>query len=154
MKKIKKKLGIILVTLLILLGSITFPKSSIAVGNTVELFATHRYGNLLIRNGIDLTTIYIVYEKDGVEYPSYCLNLELDGATEDFSYSVNTDSLITDMEIWRTVINGYPYKTVEELGCHTKEEAFLATKQETLLLQSAWHYEKHDRIALVVHSSL
>lgn len=129
MKKIKKKLGIILVTLIILLGSITFPKSSIAAGNTVELYATHRYGNLLIRNGIDLTTIYIVYEKDGVEYPSYCLNLELDGATEDFSYSVNTDSLITDMEIWRTVINGYPYKTPEELGCKTKEEAYLATRQ-------------------------
>lgn len=129
MKKIKKKLVIILIILIILLGSIIMPKSSIAAGNTVELYATHRYGNLLVRNGVDLTTIYIVYEKDGIEYPSYCLNLELDGATEDFSYFVNTDSLITDMEIWRTVINGYPYKTIEELGCKTKEEAYLATRQ-------------------------
>jgi len=128
MKKTKKKLAIIIM-LIILLGSIIFPKSSIAAGNTVELYATHRYGNLLVRNGVDLTTIYIVYEKDGVEYPSYCLNLELDGATENFSYSVNTDSLITDMEIWRTVVNGYPYKTPEELGCKTKEEAYLATRQ-------------------------
>ena len=128
MKKIKKKVMII-ITLIILLGSIIFPKSSIAAGNTVELYATHRYGNLLERNGVDLTCIYIVYEKDGIEYPSYCLNLELDGATEDFSYSVNTDNLITDMEIWRTVINGYPYKSLEELGCETKEEAYLATRQ-------------------------
>lgn len=129
MKKIQKKIAVVLIIFIILLGSIIFPKSSIAAGNTVELYATHRYGNLLVRNGVDLTTIYIVYEKDGIEYPSYCLNLELDGATEDFSYSVNTDSLITDMEIWRTVVNGYPYKTPEELGCKTKEEAYLATRQ-------------------------
>lgn len=128
MKKIKSKLAIIII-LIVILGSIIFPKPSIATGNTAELYATHRYGNLLVRNGVDLTTIYIVHEEDGIEYPAYCLNLELDGATENFSYSVNTDSLITDMEIWRTVVNGYPYKTVEELGCKTKEEAYLATRQ-------------------------
>ena len=129
MKKIKKRVAVMLIILITLLGSIIFPRSSIAAGSTVELYATHRYGNLLVREGIDLTTIYIVYNKDGIEYPSYCLNLELDGATEDFSYSVNTDNLITDMEIWRTVVNGYPYKTPEELGCKTKEEAYLATRQ-------------------------
>jgi len=129
MKKIQKKISIILITLIILLGSMIFPRPSMATGNSVELYATHRYGNLLVREGIDLTTIYIVYQKDGIEYPSYCLQLELDGATEDFSYSVNTDTLITDMEIWRTVVNGYPYKTPEELGCATKEEAYLATRQ-------------------------
>jgi len=129
MKKIKKRVVVTLIILIILLGNIIFPKSSIAAGNTVELYATHRYGNLLVRNGVDLTTIYIVYQKDGVEYPSYCLQLELDGATENFSYSVNIDNLITDMEIWRTVVNGYPYKTPEELGCATKEEAYLATRQ-------------------------
>ena len=31
--------------------------------------------------------------------------------------------------MWRYLINGYPYKTIEELGCATKEEAFTATKQ-------------------------
>lgn len=129
MKKAKKNIAIMLIILIILLGNIIFPKSSTAAGNTVELYATHRYGNLLVRNGVDLTTIYIVYSKDGIEYPAYCLNLELDGATENFSYSVNTDNLITDMEIWRTVVNGYPYKTPEELGCATKEEAYLATRQ-------------------------
>ncbi len=128
MKRTKSKLAIILM-LIVLIGSIILPKSSIATGNTAKLYATHRYGNLLIRNGVDLTCIYIVHEKDGVEYPAYCLNLELDGATENFSYSVNTDSLITDMEIWRTAVNGYPYKTPEELGCKTKEEAYLATRQ-------------------------
>lgn len=31
--------------------------------------------------------------------------------------------------MWRIIINGYPYKTIEELGCSNKEEAFTATKQ-------------------------
>ena len=31
--------------------------------------------------------------------------------------------------MWRYLINGYPYKTIEQLGCATKEEAFTATKQ-------------------------
>lgn len=128
MKKKQKKI-IIIVILMILLGSIILPKSSIAAGNTAELYATHRFGNLLKRNGVDLTCIYIVHNQDGIEYPAYCLNLELDGATENFSYTVTTNNQLTNMEIWRTVVNGYPYKTPEELGCQTKEEAYLATRQ-------------------------
>lgn len=31
--------------------------------------------------------------------------------------------------MWRIIINGYPYKTIQELGCNNKEEAFSATKQ-------------------------
>lgn len=115
--------------MIIILGGAIFPTVSNAVGNTKTLYATHRYGNLLERNGVDLTCIYIVHNENGVEYPAYCLNLELDGATEDFSYTVNADTQLTNMEIWRTVVNGYPYKTPEELGCKTKEEAYLATRQ-------------------------
>lgn len=39
------------------------------------------------------------------------------------------EDTIKDVKLWRILINGYPYKTIEELGCHTKEEAFSATKQ-------------------------
>ncbi len=31
--------------------------------------------------------------------------------------------------MWRVIINGYPYKSIQELGVANKEEAFLATKQ-------------------------
>lgn len=37
-------------------------------------------------------------------------------------------NLITDVKLWRLVVNGYPYKTIGELGCANKEEAFTATK--------------------------
>lgn len=128
MKKLKRIMSITLL-MITLLGGIFTPTVSNATGNTATLYATHRFGNLLKRNGVDLTCIYIVHNQNGVEYPAYCLNLELDGATENFSYTVNTDNQLTNMEIWRTVVNGYPYKTPEELGCQTKEEAYLATRQ-------------------------
>ena len=123
MKKI-----IIILSLIMLLTSIILQTSSIATENTVTLYGTHVFGDLLSRNGEELRCIYIVYQKDGVEYPSYCLNEPLGGATLSFSYDVNTDNLITDAELWRTVVNGYPYKTPEELGCETKEEAYFATR--------------------------
>lgn len=45
------------------------------------------------------------------------------------SYSVSVQNAISDVKLWRIIINGYPYKTLEELGCSNKEEAFTATKQ-------------------------
>ena len=32
-------------------------------------------------------------------------------------------------KLWKYIINGYPYKTYQELGCKNKEEAYSATKQ-------------------------
>lgn len=36
---------------------------------------------------------------------------------------------ISDVKLWRIIVNGYPYKTIEQLGCNNKAEAFTATKQ-------------------------
>lgn len=38
------------------------------------------------------------------------------------------ENAITDVKLWKIIINGYPYKTIEQLGCHNREEAFTATK--------------------------
>lgn len=126
--KIIKKISVILILMITALAAIC-PIISNATGNTVTIYGKPRYNYLLKRNGVDLTCIPLAYTKDGIEHPVYCLNLELDGATETFSYDVNIDNEITNMEIWRTIVNGYPYKTPAELGCETKEEAYLATRQ-------------------------
>lgn len=47
----------------------------------------------------------------------------------EISYSVSVQNAITDVKLWRIIINGYPYKTIGQLGCINKEEAFTATKQ-------------------------
>ena len=126
MNKIKK-----ISTVLVLIVTITasfMPIISNAAEKKVTIYGSERYGDLLKRNGLDLVCIPLSYKENGQEHPVYCLNLQKDGATEKFSYEVNLDSEITDMELWRTVVNGYPYKTPEELGCKTKEEAYLATR--------------------------
>lgn len=37
--------------------------------------------------------------------------------------------MVQDVGLWRRIINGYPYKSIGELGVANKEEAFTATKQ-------------------------
>ncbi len=37
--------------------------------------------------------------------------------------------MIQDVGLWRRIVNGYPYKSIQELGVANKEEAFTATKQ-------------------------
>lgn len=45
------------------------------------------------------------------------------------AYTVSVKEAITDVGLWRRIINGYPYKSIQELGVANKEEAFTATKQ-------------------------
>ncbi|MBP3800782.1 MAG: Cys-Gln thioester bond-forming surface protein [Clostridia bacterium] len=85
-------------------------------------------GSLLKYKGVPVVTSYIAYDDRGIVYPAYCLNVNLPGVSEKGSYSVMTNQIVTDVGLWRRVINGYPYKTISELGCYTKEEAFTATK--------------------------
>ena len=125
MKKLK---NIVFIMLAIMLCNIVLPCISLATSEKITIYGKTRYGNLLKRNGIDLVCIPLAYTENGEEHPVYCMNLELDGATENFSYDVNVDNELTNMEIWRTIVNGYPYKTPQELGCKTKEEAYLATR--------------------------
>lgn len=96
--------------------------------NNAKLEKIGDCGSLLKYNGVTVVTTYVAYTDGGKTYPAYCLNVNLPGVGEQGSYNVSTDELISDVGLWRRVINGYPYKTLKELGCKTKEEAFTATK--------------------------
>lgn len=93
-----------------------------------QLISKGECERLLTYKGVPIKTTYIVFEKDGVEYPAYCLDVDLPGA-ESGSYAVNGGSKIQDVNVWRAVINGYPYKSLAELGAANEAEAFTATKQ-------------------------
>ena len=47
---------------------------------------------------------------------------------EEGSYTVSIDKAIQDVMLWKIVTNGYPYKTIGELGVANEKEAFTATK--------------------------
>lgn len=126
-----KKIISIILTLLMITGITMFPTKSKAVFtiNEANLYSKGSYKDFLRWNGIEIVFDYVVYEKDGNEYPAYCLTRELKGASLGFSYPVKVKEFLTNVKVWRTIMNGYPYKTYQELGCATKEEAYLATKQ-------------------------
>lgn len=72
---------------------------------------------------------FVGYRGNGKIYPAYCLNRELPGVGEIETYDVDLTKLMDDYRLWRVVINGYPYKTPEEMGVYNKYDAFVATKQ-------------------------
>ena len=97
--------------------------------NSANIISGGDCGSLLIYKGIVVKAYYAQYTKDGVTYPAYCLDKTKQGVNNELSYSVSIQDAISDVKLWRIIINGYPYKTIEELGCTNKEEAFTATKQ-------------------------
>ena len=131
-----KKIGKIILAIIILLSSII--SNFIGVGTKVEattffvdateLKARTTISGTITYNGEEIYTTYVYYIKNGVEYPAYCISPSLDGVGEYGSYTVTVDSVVNDSAIWRVVTNGYPYKSVAELGCYSVEEAFVATK--------------------------
>ena len=97
--------------------------------NRAVVYSKGSYGNMLRYNGVEVLTTFVVHSQNGVEYPAYCLDANMPGVGEVGNYYVDTTNLITDVNIWKIVKNGYPYKTPSELGCSNEREAFAATKQ-------------------------
>ncbi len=132
MRKIKQIAKILIVMVLLFTASIGKAGNFVNAAFFIEkanLYSKGSYGNMLRYNGVEILTTFVVYKKDGVEYPAYCLDANMPGVGENGSYTVSVDSLLNDVMLWRVITNGYPYKTIKELGCNTDKEAFAATKQ-------------------------
>lgn len=78
-----------------------------------------------------IITTFVTYNENGIEYPAYCLDRNLKGVGETGvgDYTVNIEKVLDDVRVWRTIINGYPYKTPQEMGVENQYDAFVATKQ-------------------------
>ena len=125
----KKKISIIIVLLVILANLIPIRSNAVTPIDTAYIYATKKTDGLLMWNGLKIHTHMAVYEKGGKEYPAYCMDRELLGVEIGVSQTVDVNKLISNVKVWRAIINGYPYKSISELGCQTEEEAYLATKQ-------------------------
>ncbi len=101
-------------------------------------------------------TCSIVGCKEGENfYPAYCMDRQLPGA-ETKEYTVNLDlinknttinrngRIIDSSSIWRVVKNGYPYKTPEEMGLETMEDAFAVTKFAIYCILGEAELEKYS----------
>ncbi|MBQ2916866.1 MAG: Cys-Gln thioester bond-forming surface protein [Clostridia bacterium] len=125
----KKKISIIITLIVILINLIPLKSSAATPIDTAYIYANKKTDGLLMWNGLKIHTHMAVYKKDGKEYPAYCMDRELSGVEIGFSQTVDVNKLISNVKVWRAIINGYPYKSISELGCKTEEEAYLATKQ-------------------------
>ena len=130
MKKLKKLFIITGVVFIILvLQFCVFYNSVMATQfDSANIYMVGDCGSLLRYKGVEVKVSYVQYTYEGVSYPAYCLDKTKPGA-ENGAYTVSVNSMIQDVGLWRRIINGYPYKSIEELGVANKEEAFTATKQ-------------------------
>ena len=130
-KKIKNVLKVLgTIVMILILNTLSLANSVYAaeLGTSANLENLGSCGSLLKYKGNTVITTYVSYNDGQNKYPAYCLNANLPGVGENGNYTVSTNNLITDVKLWRLVVNGYPYKTIGELGCANKEEAFTATK--------------------------
>ena len=111
------------------IGISTKVEAATFFADEADLYEKNVTTGVITYNGEEIITTYVYYTKDGTEYPAYCISPWADGVGEYGSYTVTVDSLLNDAYLWRVITNGYPYKSISELGCNSKEEAFIATKQ-------------------------
>lgn len=72
---------------------------------------------------------YYYINSSSKQLPAYCMNLGLNGAeTVEGGYDVDVSKYLDDTIVNNIIINGYPYKTVEELGLANESEARYATQ--------------------------
>lgn len=96
--------------------------------NAANIYTIGDCGKLLTYKGTPVKVSYVEYNYNGVHYPAYCMDKTKSGA-ETTPYTVSVQEAVKDVGLWRRIVNGYPYKTIQELGVNSKEEAFTATKQ-------------------------
>lgn len=115
--------------------------------NNETLYSKEEYVNLLKYDGIKIGTYFVVYNKDGVEYPAYCVEREKPGVGESGdSYTVDASELVSNLLVWKVATNGYPYKTPQQLGCQSIAEAYIATKLAIYDVLYNYEYEKFEAI--------
>ena len=77
-------------------------------------------------------THLVGYYDNGIFYPAFCMNKERLGADDELSYDVTITEILGNTEmynkVWRVVTNGYPYKSVGDLGVSDWVYAYQATK--------------------------
>ena len=81
-----------------------------------------------------ITVSIVGYYNNGKFYPAYCTNKDLNGVRDIGSYYVDTNSYLTNNQVWRAIKNGYPYKTASQMGLSSDFDAYVVTKMAVYCL--------------------
>ncbi len=126
----KLKNIIIIISIVIISIMTTISNATYSI-DTADIYIKERAKTCLklTSNGGAIGVTKVFYKHNGVEYPAYCVNPELDGVGEVPGYQVTINDVVNNPQIWRVITQGYPYKSLEELGVLDEDEAYTATKQ-------------------------
>ena len=136
MKKMKK-----LLLILVLCLQIAILGNSVNAANINEIKDLERgeKGYYCVQKWNGSKWIYLTYntiyytDTDGQKQVAYCLSPGLPGvgyvSGEKETYQVIIKEILNNDIIWRIIKNGYPYKSPEQLGVETIDDAYFATMQ-------------------------
>ncbi len=138
---IKNKIfKILFVTVMLLVQTllITAKANAASIGETKDL-ERGELGYYCVQKWNGSRWIYLTYNQtfytdtDGQKYIAYCLSPGNPGvgyvSGEKDTYQVKISEILNDDVIWRVLKNGYPNKSIEELGVETADDAYFATMQ-------------------------
>ena len=136
MKLIKKLIAIVIIAVqFLLLGN---GVNAANIGETKNIERAEK-GYYCVQKWDGSKWVYLTYNRtyytdtNGQKYIAYCLSPGLPGvgyvSGEKDTYQVKISKIVDDDRVWRIIKNGYPYKTVEELGVETEDDAYFATMQ-------------------------
>lgn len=134
MSKISKKVVVVLLIVIMLISAMSNTiKAAYEISEAYIIDKGQAAYHLKYYNEKKEMSTYVIcnivgHNENGVFYPAYCLNRDMHGVGNVENYYVDVDSVITDNRVWRTVKNGYPYKTAEEMGVWSDDDAFVVTK--------------------------
>lgn len=130
MNKSLKKMLVIFAVVIFNIALLVNTVQAVENGEKITIYSKGYFDRIIKKDQIIVKTTHAVYQKDGKEYPVYCLDRELHGVGEYIAqYDVTSQGKLTDLGLWKIIINGYPYKTLEQLGVLEEQEAYIATKQ-------------------------
>ncbi len=130
MKKIFKLLKIVQIVLLITVAGILILKN-INYANTIKTNVEVKYtAPILMKYGsIKIDTPVVKVNVNGKEYPAYCLDVKKIGAGEKVDkYELEIKNQIDNNLVYSMIINGYPYKTLEELRSKNRSRSIYSNK--------------------------
>ena len=133
-KQVKNKgKFIIVLTLMMIVFNISYNKASANNTNDFGRYHVYSYNEsfryIKYKNLPQRIHEYYYINNESKILPAYCMNLGLGGAeTIDGGYDVDAEKFIDDNVVNSIVLNGYPYKTVNELGVDNESQARYATQ--------------------------
>lgn len=148
--KINKIISIILLAIMFITSILPICKTfAVSVGDRVDLVGIgtvpHHLKNRAIAGSGYVNVHMVGYYNNGQFYPAYCMNQDKKGADNEHSYNVTLTELLANTEmynrVWRVVVNGYPYQSLETLKVSTPEYAFQATKMAIYCVLGQSHLE-------------